>query len=270
MIALILFLLSFPTFAEEPLSWSYATGLQDKHEFYQNNEVITLPKDAWQVLFSVSYIDGKLNKLKDCIYYKVPGEGTGILKVKTAMFTDDCDKFIFGPGDREVLNIKSLQYSLSDKKAEINFTDTNFKSGKWSVELLSSVGNSKPEMHSSSAEYKAPKIILLAPEVQLPAKAEPLLEDGTLCHDVNEDCEIKSQSTCTQCRQGWYELPNGCKVGPKYCGILKCGLKGQPACRRGVEWQRSEQNFDCRTNSSFAYCATGLTLVCEGRKAFCR
>lgn len=270
MIALILVLLSFPIFAEEPLSWSYATGFQDKHEFYQSNEVITTPKDAWQVLFSVSYIDGKMNKLKDCVYYKVPGDGTGILKVKTAMSTDSCDSFIFSPGDREIQNIKSLQYSLSGNKAEINFTLASYKSGKWSAELLSSAGKERPEMHSSSTEYKAPKIILLAPEAPLAFKAEPLLEDGYLCHDVNEDCEIKSPSKCTQCRQGWYEVPNGCSVGPKYCGILKCGLKGQPACRRGVEWQRSEQLFDCRTNSSFAYCAAGLTVVCEGKKAFCR
>lgn len=262
--------LSLLAIAEEPLSWSYATGIQDKHEFYQNNEVITSPKDAWQLLFSVSYIDGKLNKLKDCVFYKVPGEESGILKIKTTIFFESCDKFVLEPGDREIQNIRSLQYSISGKKVDINYTLKNFKSGKWSTELLSSAGTDVPKMHSSSLEYKSPKIILLAPEVKLPTQAIPLLEDGILCHDVNEDCEISSPSTCSQCGNGWYEIPNGCRIGPKYCGILKCGLKDQPACRRGMEWQRSEENFDCRTNSSFAYCAPGLSVACEGKKAFCR
>jgi hypothetical protein len=29
-------------------------------------------------------------------------------------------------------------------------------------------------------------------------------------------------------------------------------------------------NFDCRINSTFAYCSEGLKVDCEGRKAFCR
>lgn len=270
MIFIMQLLLILGAFGDEPDQWGYINKLQDKHEFYKNNEVLVKPKDAWQTLFSVHYVDADFKNLKDCVFYKVPGAEAGILKIKSLPDSSPCEDFLLSPGSREVKNIKSLQYSITDKGVQLDFTLSDFKNERWSATLPAAKSSDSPKMLTSSAEFKASKIILLAPpqNVQIPEPKE--LKANTLCHDINEDCHEVSRSFCSQCPQGWYEIPNGCDVGPKYCGILNCGGKGQPACRRGMKWQREELEFDCRTNSSFAYCQQGLNVACEGRKAFCR
>lgn len=270
MIVLLIILLSYSIKANEPMQWSYISSVSDRHEFYKNYEVIAKPKDAWQILFSLQYVDSNLKKLKDCIYYRVPGESPGVLKIKSMSASSPCDESILSPGDREIKNIKSLQFSVTEKEIDLDFTLGDFQNHKWQAKLPDLSGIKVPKMQTSSAEYKSTKILLLSPEQNVKVLQIENYKNNTLCHDINEDCMEVSSSFCSQCPKGWYEIPNGCPEGPKYCGILECGGKNQPACRRGMKWQRKEENFDCRTNSTFAYCSKGLTVACEGKKAFCR
>lgn len=270
MIAILIIFLSYSIKANEPLHWAYINAVSDRHEFYKNNEVISKPKDAWQILFSLQYIDSGLKKLKDCVYYLVPGESPGVLKIKTMSASTSCDESILSSGDREVKNIKSLQFAVTEKGIDLDFTLADFQNHKWQAKLPASSGVRVPKMQTSSAEYKSAKILLLAPEQNTKVPKVDNYKPKTLCHNINEDCMEVSPSFCSQCPEGWYEIPNGCSEGPKYCGVLECGGKDQPACRRGMKWQRKELDFDCRTNSSFAYCSKGLTIACEGKKAFCR
>ncbi len=270
MIAIMIFILSYSLKANEPMHWAYVNAVQNRHEFYLNNEVISKPQDAWQILFSLLYIDSGLKKLKDCIYYRVPGEEAGILKIKTMSSSSSCDESILSPGDREIKNIKSLQFSVTDKEINLDFTLSDFQNHKWQARLPDSFGVKIPQMQTSSAEFKSAKIILLAPEQNIKVPENQNYQPNTLCHNINEDCMEVSTSFCSQCPAGWYEIPNGCSEGPKYCGMLECGGKGRPACRRGMKWQRNEKSFDCRIDSTFAYCSKGLTVTCEGKKAFCR
>lgn len=270
MILLFLFLSQF-AFAKEPVYWAHVLEVTDRHEFYQNHENILKPANAWQTLFALGYLDSELKKLKDCVYLKVPGESSGILKLKTVAASATCEDHLLEAGDQEVQDIKTFQFSIYDKKVNLEFTTSDFKSHKWQASLQYSYVKPEPEMSMSSAEYKAPKLIFLAPSRNFTIQSgEEFLKDGTLCHNVNEDCEEVSSSSCSQCSGGWYEIPNGCENGPKYCGVLKCGGKDLPACRRGMKWQRTETDFDCRVNSSFAYCSEGFKITCEGKKAFCR
>lgn len=250
-----------------PSHWSYVLELGDKHEFYQNNEEIVKPKDSWQTLVSLHYVDGNFSRVKDCIFFKVPGSSDGILKLKTISINQKCEDALFDGGYKELTEIKNLQFSILENELNIDFTKKDFKSEKWKIPLKKSL--KKSPLNNSSAEYKASKIIYLAPEVSGPVKKSPLLKEGENCHKINDDCETSS-SRCNECPQGWYEIPNGCPEGPKYCGYLACGKKNGPACRRGIVWQKKEQDFDCRVDTSFAYCSKGLFVQCEGRKAFCR
>lgn len=259
-------------FAEEPLHWSHALKVVDRHEFYKNNENIVKPQDGWQLLFSILYLDRNINLLKDCVFFKVPGQELGILKIKAIASDISCDQFILAPGDKEVKNIKTLHFFTEEKKVLINYSLSDFSAKRWEALLQTTNSKAAPVLGQSSADFISSPVLYLSNESQLSnASSYPFLKDGTLCHNVNDSCQIISPSICHQCREGWYEIPNGCKVGPKYCGYLRCGQKNGPACRRGMKWQNpSNENFDCRIDSSYAYCSSGLTIQCEGNKAYCR
>lgn len=268
---ILLSLLITGAFAKAPLHWAYVLEVSEKHEFYKNGEAITHPREAWQSLVALVYLDRNLRRYKDCVFYRVPGETPGILKIKTIGPGEKCDDFLLKAGDQEIPNIKSLLFSFSDERIKLSFSGTDFKAESWEAILQSTHSSEVPQQSISSAEFKAPKLIYLAPVVtQAKTQKVTALKQSSLCHDINEDCQEVAPSRCGRCETGWYEIPNGCTQGPKYCGNIQCGEKNRPACRRGMKWQRKESDFDCRTDSSFAYCKKGLSIQCEGRKAFCR
>ncbi len=268
---LILLLTSFFSFAQEPIHWSNLLKLSERHEFYKDHEAIVSPKDSWQNLFSVIYVDAELSRLKDCVFFRVPGVDTGILKIKTVSATVNCEDHLLLPGDKEIPEVTALQYSITDTKFTLDLSFKDYRTEKWTGTFQGAFQKPLPKMSMSSAEYKSPSVILLAPSAGVKnAAKKSFLKKGTLCHNINEDCEQVSAQICDECEEGWYEVPNGCAIGPKYCGRQVCGGKDQPACRRGMKWQRKEEAFECRLDSSFAYCSKGLTVQCDGKKAFCR
>ncbi len=257
--------------AEVPLYWTSAFSIEERHEFYKDNEIIASPKNAWQVLFGVVYPDSRLNLHKDCVLYRVPGDELGMLKIKKISQSQSCESILFNDGDVTWKEIKSLQFSTANHTIQLNMTMPKYKAESWNVKLVNLSQKKPPHTELSSAEYKSPKMILLAPGTEL-AKFAPKfkLKDGDLCHKVSDDC-IAEASNCGDCSNGWYEAPNGCMTGPKYCGSQECGKKNATACRRGMKFQRSVKKFGCRDGDiSFAYCSPGLRMQCIGTEAWCR
>lgn len=261
------------SYADPSWKWANAIKIVDKHEFYTNNEIIVRPKGAWQTLFGVVYNDPNLKPLKDCLYYKVPGDTeAGTLKLKTISADKPCGEFLYSPGDQEWTGLKALQFTVTDKIMSVSITNAQFQIEKWDALLFNVFENPEPKALMSSAEYRSPPVMYLTPYKGVatihPEKGKPL-EDKKLCHDVNEVCEEKSPSVCSQCSNGWYEIPNGCPQGPKYCGDIGCGQKTQPACRRGMRYQREEKTYNCVEDSSFVFCAKGLSVQCQGNLPYC-
>lgn len=266
------FFLSVVSWAKQPASWNTLTAITEQHEFYKNFEPISSPKDSWQHLFTLQYIDADLRTLKDCVFYRVPGSESGTLKIKTLGKTGKCADHILKKGDTELPNIKLLQYAVFENKLNLDINYQDLKSEKWSASVQETYKRPEAKLHLSSAEFKTQKLIMLAPRSTAAGEKEsPFIADGKLCHEVNDDCESKAPSRCGECKEGWYEVPNGCASGPKFCGRHDCGGKDRPACRRGMMWQKKQKTeFDCREDSSFAYCSKGLSVQCEGKQAFCR
>lgn len=270
MFFILIFLASF-VHAIEPAHWSYVQKIEERHEFYKNDELIDKPSNSWQLLLALVYVDEKFQAMKDCLFYKVPGEENGILKIITLPVSISCELKTLEQGDKEVSEIKSLQFAVNEEEVELMFTLSDYRSETWKAKLLSPYKKYRPKTSLSSGEFKSSPILFLAPEIEKKITPPKTFSSGEICHRINDDCEEISPSVCSQCPQGWYEVPNGCSQGPKYCGRLNCGKKNTPACRRGMKWQRKEiSEYDCRTNSSFAYCSNGLKVVCEGKNAFCR
>lgn len=268
MIFLSLFLYSVLAFSGSPAKWEYARAIVDRHEFYKNDEEILTPANTWQALFAVSYMDAHLNSVKDCVFYRVPGDDPGKLKVKSVSVKTDCTSEILSPGDIEIEKISRLSFSTTDRSISLEYIQDS-KPEKWNVTLVSDWKKPEPKLLLSSADYKSPRMIYLAPAKSGRFDFEAL-KDKVLCHDVDQDCREKSPSQCGHCENGWIEIPNGCLKGPKICGATPCGGKDLPACRRGISWQRKESQFDCRTDASFAWCSKGLAVSCDGDKAYCR
>jgi hypothetical protein len=261
-------LFSFFVHAEAPQKWEHTRSIVERHEFYQNNEEIIKPANTWQLLFALTFIDSNLSLSKDCIFFRVPGDEPGKIKIKSMASDRDCSNEILAAGDIELEQITSLKFETNENSAVLDFHQ-NGKKDRWMIQVAKEWKRPEPKTLLSSADFKSPRMIYLASSTATARKLSGL-KDGVLCHDVTSDCSEKSVSHCHDCEHGWMELPNGCVIGPKVCGPLKCGGKDQPACRRGMAWQRKEMTFDCRTNSSFAWCSKGLKVTCEGDRANCR
>jgi hypothetical protein len=265
-------LTSFFVFGDvEAPHWHHIQEVSDRHEFLKNNETVTKPQDTWQTLFSLAYFDQNVLKVKDCIFFKVPGQEPGVLKIKSIPYYQLCDNYLLNQGDKEFKGIKTLQFSVSEEEVNINYSTIDFKAKNLTALLEKKDSPTLATMNLSSAEFRRPKVLFLASKlIQENSSKQNFKKDHEICHNIDEDCREVSPSSCSDCERGWYEVPNGCSVGPKYCGIQNCGFQNAPACRRGMKWQRKDGVFDCQTDSSFAYCSKGLSIQCEGRKAFCR
>jgi hypothetical protein len=273
MMSFFIIFVTLTTFANPTWKWSHALKVVERHEFYLNNEVIIRPKNTWQTLFGVLYRDSNLVTYKDCLYYQVPGDGPGILKLKTVPVNKKCEKFVFSQADKEWKDLKALQFTIENNSLIVGLTFKDFQLEKWEIPLFNAFKRPTPKGLMSSAEYRSPRFTFLSPYKGMlsvrPQKAPPL-KDKMVCHDIDEDCQEKSPSVCTQCENGWYEIPNGCSQGPKYCGQSYCGSKNRPACRRGMKYQLKTEGFKCREDQSFAYCAKGLHIQCHGEIPYCQ
>jgi hypothetical protein len=265
-----LVLIPFSLFAlEQPADWSFALAVNEQHEFYKEEEFINKPKETWQHLFSIAFLDSELNKIKDCVYYLIPGTESGALKIKRMAQNEDCDLGLLNPGERFYGDIHKLSFKLNPNEFELSFYHKKSGFQRWTIPLNSQQVSSSPKLNESSAHFQNSRFIYLSPTI-MNIKKSPKLPDHQICHSIDDQCNELKVSECHDCSNGWYEVPNGCLKSPKYCGRVQCGLKGSPACRRGMKWQKKNVSFDCTLDSSFAYCSTGLTLECQGRRAYCR
>lgn len=269
---LLLLLMSLSTLANPSWKWSHAIGVVEKHEFYTNNEIIIKPKDSWQTLFAVLYRDSQMKTFKDCVFYYVPGVESGRLKMKTISSEGRCEDYLFQDGDKEWKDLKAIQFSFQNNFLSLSITNQQFQIERWDVPLFNVYKNPRPKGLMSSAEYRSSGIISLTPyhrQSESRLQKPVALKDKENCHNVSEDCVEKSPSQCTQCEYGWFEIPNGCPQGPKYCGSNTCGTKNKPACRRGMKYQMKETQLSCREDHSFAFCAKGLRIQCQGNLPYC-
>jgi hypothetical protein len=253
--------------ASPPPRWNMAVSVVERHEFYRAGENMIKPAGAWQTLFAIQFVDRALRRFKDCVYFRVPGAEPGVLKVKVVSMRESCDKFMFQAGDIEVREITAMHFTDGPGKVSLHLSRKGFRPDRWDIQLRNSFQRPSPRQQLSSAEFKGPKFVFLTGARDLQAE---VLKADAKCHDVDDSCLELKPSNCHACPEGWYEVPNGCPQGPKFCGRHNCGEKNMPACRRGMQWQRKDKSYDCRTDTSFAYCAPGLSVQCEGALAYCR
>lgn len=258
MITLLLSIISFASWSF-PLELSSVYEQLEVHEFYKENELINRPRDAWQTIASFSVVNSDLSLSKVCFKYRPADEAKGIFRVELHSMNQKCDhegKFL-----HEINSLFGIQFQRSPD-FKIIFSHKDFTQSSWTIPIP----RKKKELSllDTPDNYWGESVLFLTNEVE----KKELIKDGTKCLNVADDCSVIGTSSCHQCANGSLEAPNGCLVGPRYCSSAECGTKGNPACRKGVKFQK-KRTLDCRRDDSFAFCAGEGTPTCQGQEVWC-
>ncbi len=86
------------------------------------------------------------------------------------------------------------------------------------------------------------------------------------CHHVDKNCNTLEKYSCDRCRWGWFEtVGSECSMGgTKFCGVDRCGEKGEPACLRGNYLGSVNKHIQCKDKSLYGHCQEGLQARCDG------
>ena len=257
MIHLLLILFSLASFAlPDALISRYE--LIETHEFYRDNELIQRPLEAWQTIAAFSSVNSDLSLSKVCLKYFLKSQSEGVFRVERKSLKENCSEK--GEIISEIKNLRGLQFQRTPH-FKITFTYQDFTTSEWNISLRK---KSNLKLLETPDRYLDETVLF----VSSGSEQTTLLKEGTQCLKVLDDCTVAGESICHQCEAGFLEAPNGCLVSSQYCLKGNCGIKGGPACRRGVKFLR-KRVLDCRTDSSFAFCEAGSTPVCQGQEVWC-
>lgn len=266
----LLLLLPLFAWADEGDDWSKrwftVSEVVERHEGYQNNDVIKKPEGTWQLLYAVIRTEEAPAGLsKDCLWVKVPAHDDGELRIVAVHPGKACAGTWENPATIVMSGLKAIQSSQEGSEAKLWLTLANGRVLNWKVRFINKINERTPVLYDSSARARSyPGAFFFAPNSEITgAKARDLVGDITDEYPTNP-CSFKDGS-CQKCRWGVYQV-----ASDYFCGIDRCGEKNQPACRRGKTWQRTRNEFSCRTDDSHIFCGPGLRVECEGERAICR
>lgn len=252
-----------------PIEWISAVNIQGPEG--ETEMIMKGPGGSLREAFYIDWPSDVYDQLiRHCVYFKIPDVNQpGELKVMETTTEKKChlsDRIIYN-----VENLWSLSWRLDKERRQLIVTSWPEK-GRPRIEKIHllnyRVTKDLERFSNSQSEGYIPGITFYAPVT--PDSNEPKISSRRL--DVAEKSRpCGKEFSCNDCRIGWYEVPdNTPSIGPSFCGTIDCGLKNGPACRRGYFWKKSSPPFDCRRDSSFAYCGPGLKVECVGQLAYCR
>lgn len=217
--------------------------------------------------------------------------GLGILKIVQAKEDQKCSDLKFTNSDNVIPDIVDLKFFLSGNNLSFVFDLFDLKIRTVRRHQLSfpfrnlsatpSIRSTK--IYSPSVEKRAVTGLLFLPVMknsknikgfanEFQPKIIGNIHDNYLdrtaikCHQVNSKCETVGKNECNRCRFGWFEtIDSACpNQGSKYCGISRCGERGQPACWRGKHLFGELKQNQCIDHKVAGFCQRGLNTECDG------
>lgn len=258
MISFLFFLFTLKSFSF-PSELNSVSELLGIHEFYQDNELITRPLDAWQTIASFSVVNRDLSLSKLCLKYRPAKEAKGVFKIDLTNISKSCE--LDGHKIYEQDSLFGIQFQRAPH-FKVIFSHKDYSLSSWIIPLPKK--EKQLNLLDTPDKYWGESVLILSDHTE----KKDLLADGTKCLQVNDDCTIRGDSLCHQCQNGFLEAPNGCLIGPQYCSSAECGTKGNPACRRGVKFQK-KRILDCRQEIDFAFCMGDSVPTCQGQEVWC-
>jgi hypothetical protein len=270
LILLLIPCIAFASVEKWSQEWRTVMSVQEQHPGYQSGDVLKKPAGTWQLLFSILRAGRAIDGLaKDCVWIYVPLKDDGVLKVITVHPTESCENKWENYGWIEEKDLHAIQFVLQSTSAQFWLTDITGRVHTWKADFLNTVKKAEFKLFESSVEKrKIPGVFFFSPNTLIDIKQGSQLIGKMEDEYPQSVCSYKDGS-CLRCRFGVYRVKAGDET-TYYCGIDRCGEKNQPACERGVTWQRLRQTFTCRGDNSHVYCLPGLKVECVGEQAICR
>ena len=256
--------------------------------FWHGEQGALQPKGTWQYLLGYdSWSQDHFKVARFCLFVRVPDNlerRHGRLKLLTIPWGQSCEGRERVEGKWELLHIRALNvtveghYQLLFKGYVKNPRDIRAQAVDWSFPLYNIAADDWPQKmlnsplktakyaHSRERSYRSGlKVMGLE---QFSQAQDPGQRPGTgLCHQINGQCQEIVAYQCDECAGGWYEVwGNGCpRGGDKYCGVNRCGAKGQPACGGAARPPFYGQQTPCQADSAGGICEQGLGVECVGQ-----
>jgi len=254
---------------------------------------------TWWPLIEFSVIGSSGREvIKYCLIYKIPGKKRGELKL-VELTKKNCQLEILTPSQLHIKGILDLKVYLTGKIKKVkdippfhlslffkrdgkkynlkypllNLTEENIRMlGKYKLKKTSyNLGRFSVGLEQTlipGAVFWPDLKGAVAKNLLIGGRDDSFLQRTTLtCHRVNEQCETIGEYSCDRCRYGWYEVvPTKCQqTGDKFCGTLKCGGKGEPACYRGYAYSNQKIRFGCYKGNPAGFCLKGLSAMCDAK-----
>lgn len=240
-----LFLWASLAAAQTPFDqWFTAVEVVDRHPSLLTGTRIGAPASTWQTLLGVVLPGQSAHAFhRHCLHLRVPTKGDGILRVTLAGPEQGCAGAWEGTRVWEATGVDDVRVTVEGMEVRLWWSDPTTRQFRIRGQAVPGVFLFSP--NSDPAPMPAPSA---------------LWPDGHACDLAG--------GTCRHCQNGFLRL-----IGEEdvyRCGIDRCGEAGQPACPRGVRWQKGRGPFGCRGNDGHVFCAKDLRIECQGTVAYCR
>lgn len=237
---------SFENYMHKNWASSYRVKL---NENITNKESVNKPEGTKIVLANVFFLNNEFERIQDCLIYKVPKKSeAGALSIVHVEAGQDCRDHLYSQSVTVLKPIYNLGIDLQKNKLKLSID--------------------KREVNISLLNTNEKKIIKISMSDSI--ITHPLIDDGETCFDVDSKCSIVQTNTCSFCKTSSYQvIASNCPTAVrKICGVKKCGIKGNPACIRGVLASGYKGDY-CIPDSPIGICEKGLRVFCEKGELIC-
>lgn len=234
------------------------------HKSVNSNQSIVRPPGVWIPLAKII----KDSKDAFCLIYKTPKKDLGELRLVSISVIETCRKKY----EREpIATIKVVE------KLNLFFSTTDISNNSAFVLKLIFFHNNKEHnfkfpiynytlSHQKNFERYSDAIkVSKSSGMKLYFSETNDLNEVVICHKVDQNCNNIKKNICHKCQNGFTEVvsfycPQG---GMKLCGQIDCGVKGNPACIRGSNYNNSSRGIICSSESTAGFCIDGSNIFCN-------
>jgi hypothetical protein len=246
--------------------WNYGSKISWINEHYKSVEKIATPKGTYQSIFEIEFIDANFNESYDCIQFYVPkDESDGELIIVPNPKHENCNKLITNSGYARIPDIRNFGYEINKGILKLKVDEFRFY-----YKFLNFDKSSTLKLLSSSIPSKLVAGVLIASKVSY-SKSKNILQDGSSCFKIDDECNEIQKNECSQCTGGYYEVISS-KCGTKrnrVCGVNRCGEKNKTACLRGYLASGIDPENYCIADSPLGFCNPGFKVVCINNVLMC-
>lgn len=249
-------------------------------------EVIKRPAGVWMPLLRTHYLP-YADKMDDCFFYRVKSELVpGSLKV-IPYDGESCADVVMGDSEIKLEDIESLKVELRDERFLTLFLN-HLEHGQLQASVELKNKESALEYRQYASPFRRSTLngsFWFEGEVLNEKKNKEVLggekdsfssRELVPCFQLNDRCEEVMAFRCHECRHGWFPVVGtvSCPQGHnKYCGVSRCGSRGEPACLRGRVFANralQREGTTCFEGSEAGFCQQGLETTCLNDVLICQ